>query len=244
MKALIFLLFSLSSFCFAAVENNVSAAMSLSQPFVIQENDGRLTGIYQEYLSEVGKLAGLEVSFKIMPMGRILNHALKGTFDFFIFASGTPEAQKNYIEVAPFHRIHITMISTDKKLNLAKKGLTIGKPIDQFCPMIHKEHVKNVNLFEYQDTEQAMKMLMAKRMDAVCISREIFYYELPKTPYAKSKLYELPEYQYEFVISLFVNKKLSAQRVKSITRAVLELEQKKTIPSLYKKYGITNPIVL
>lgn len=222
----------------AVPDNRVSVATAIYKPFMILENDGRLNGIYHEYLSELVKKAGLEASFETMPIPRVLNHATKGTFDFFMFASGIPEARKNYIEVAHFHKIKMVMISTDKNVDLKGKSITIGRPAGNFCPIFTKEEEKNIKYIEYESTDQAIKMLIANRMNAICTTRELFHYELQLSSYSSLKYYEIPNYHHELMISLFVHRRLPVQKINSITKAVAELEQKKVLNNIYKKYGL------
>jgi len=216
----------------------VSFAVSTYNPFVIQEEDGHLKGIYQEYVTAVIKKSGLEPHFETMPLNRVLAHASKGTYDFFMGVSGIPEAGDRYQEVARFHKLRVTLIGLVKNLDFSKGHLVIGKAPNSYCPLFTKEQEKNIRYFEYTDTEQALKMLVAKRVSAVCTTRELFYFELHHSKYADLKFNEFNEYHHDFTISLFAHKRIAPDQVKSVNKAIAELEQKKLLSSLYKKYGL------
>jgi ABC-type amino acid transport substrate-binding protein len=230
------LLFPLLSF--AAIENHVSVATAVYRPFVILQEDGRLDGIYHEYVSELVKKAGLEARFETMPIQRVLNHAAKGTFDLFMFFSGIPEAKNNYIEIKQFHKLQAVIFSLDKKTDLKKDNITIGKPAGSICPVFSEEDEKRIKYFEFESIEQSVKLLTSKRINAICTTRERFQYEIQHSAHNNVKFYEIPEYHRELIVSLFANKHLQAEKLKSITKAAAELDHKKLINLLYKKYGI------
>lgn len=219
----------------------VSLALAVYNPFVIQEGDGNLHGIYQEYLAELIKKAGLQPQFEAMPLKRMLYHATKGTYDFFMGISGTPEAAGNYLEVARFHKMKIVLIGMAKKLNFDEGPIVIGKAPNSYCPVFNKEQEKKIRYYEYRTTPQAIKMLAAKRIAALCTTRELFYFELQKSLYATRSFAEISGYHHEFVVSLFANKRIHPDKITLVNRAVTELDQKKIMTGLYKKYGLEEP---
>lgn len=219
----------------------VSFALAVYRPFVIQENNGQLHGIYQEYLAELIQRAGLEPRFETMPLNRVLHHASKGTYDFFMGISGIPEAEGKYMEVARFHKMKVTLIGLAKKLNFDEGPIVIGKAPDTKCPLFNKEQEKKIRYFEYENTAQAVKMMSAKRISALCTTRELFHFEIQQSLYADWNFNEFNEFHHEFVVSLFANKRIEAEKIKSVTRAVVELDQKKILTNLYKKYGLVEP---
>lgn len=219
----------------------VSFALAVYNPFVIQENDGHLRGIYQEYLAELIQRAGLEPHFETMPLNRVLHHASKGTYDFFMGISGTPEADGNYLEIARFHKMKVVLIGLTKKLNFDEGPIVIGKAPDTHCPLFTKEQEKKVRYYDYTNTPQAVKMMSAKRITALCTTRELFYFEIQQSLYANWNFNELSDFHHEFVVSLFANKRIHPDKIKSVNRAVAELDQKKILTNLYKKYGLEEP---
>lgn len=218
--------------------SRVIFAVVVYNPFIIEEIDGQLRGIYHEYLTEVLQRSGLEPEFESMPLTRVLLHASKGTHDIFMSVSGTPEANGNYVEIARFHKLKVILIGLINKIDLAKETLVVGKAPNSYCPLFTKEQEKHVRYFEYKDMDQAMKMLSAKRISALCTTRELFYFDQKKSQYADLKFNEFKEFQHEFIISLYANKRLSAEKIKSLKKSVDEVEQKKLLITLYKKYGL------
>jgi hypothetical protein len=219
----------------------VSFALAIFNPFVIQEADGHLRGIYQEYLAELIQRSGLEPRFETMPLNRVLHHASKGTYDFFMGISGTPEADSNYLEVARFHKMKVILIGLTKKLNFNDGPIVIGKAPDTNCPLFTKEQEKKIRYYEYTNTPQAVKMMSAKRINALCTTRELFHFEIQQSQYANWSFSELSDFHHEFVVSLFANKRIHPDKIKSVSRAVAELDQKKILTNLYKKYGLEEP---
>lgn len=216
----------------------VSFALAPYNPFVILESDGHLHGIYQEYLAELIQRAGLDPQFDPMPLTRMLHHATKGTYDFFMGVSGIPEAEGQYLEIARFHKMKVILIGMVDKIDFKGEPLVIGKAPNTYCPLFNKEQEKKIRYYEYKDTPQALKMLVAKRISAICTTRELFYFELQNSRYASLSFKEMSEFHHEFVISLFAHKRIAPEKIKSVNKAVTELEQKKFLSSLYKKYGL------
>lgn len=233
---LIFLLPILNSY--AIVENSISVATAVYRPFIILEEDGSLSGIYYEYLAKLLKSSGLEANFQTLPISRILNYASKGTIDFFPFISDTPEAKENYVEVARFHKLLFVLVGLEKKLEFKKHVVVIGKLTDTLCPLFSDKDKKKIKFFEYKTIDQAIKMLQGKRINAICTTRELFKYELKKSSHANLKYFEIPSHRQEVSLSLFANKKLSPEKIESITKAAADMEQKKFLESVYKKYEL------
>jgi len=227
----------------AAIGNRISVATAVYRPFVILEDDGRLEGIYHEYVTELIKKAGLEPSFETMPVQRVLNHATKGTFDLFMFFSGIPEAKNNYIEIKQFHKLQAVIFSLDKTVDLKKEKITIGKPMGSVCPNFSEEDEKRIKYFEFESIDQSVKLLISKRINAICTTRERFHYEIQRSAHNNLKFYELPEYHRELIVSLFANKHLPAEKLKQITKAAAELDHKKVMSLLYKKYGLNESLL-
>jgi ABC-type amino acid transport substrate-binding protein len=217
---------------------SVSVGTGLYKPFIMVDQTGAHTGIYHDFLKELIKKAGLYATFEPLPIPRVLNKARNGKFDLFLFISNVPEAKENYTEVTKFHHLRVLLIADTAKLDLKKAPFSIGKAEGTFCKVFSPEEEKLVHFIEYANTEQAVKMLLSKRLAAVCTTRELFFYELGKSAYANMKFFEHPEYHDDFDISLFANKKMPHEHITALQKAASELEQKQTISGLYKKYRL------
>lgn len=222
----------------SSIVPRVTLAVSIYKPFIIQDSDGKLSGIYQEYITDLVHKAGMEPSFEIMPLPRMLHHATKGTYDLFMSVSGVPEAEGKYLEIARFHHLQVVLIGVAKKIDFSNGPLMVGKTPNSFCPVFSPEEEKKVKFFEYDSTDQALKMLLSKRLSAICTTREMFYYDLHQSQYANLKFKEFPDYHHDLVISLFANKRLPPEKIKSLSKAAVESDQKKVLSNIYKKYGL------
>jgi len=213
-----------------------SVMLSTYSPFVISH--GKMNGIYQDYLFELIQRSGLDPQFDIFPLNRVMNQVIKGDYDFFIGLSGLTEAAKKYNEIAPFHKMKFVLIGIEKKLNFEEETIVIGKLPDTECAMFNKEQAKKIRFYEYTETQQAIKMLAAKRLSALCTTRELFYFEIQSSEYKKWSFKEFSEFRQEISLSLFANKRLSTDSITRVNNTVSELDQKKFMSSLYKKYGL------
>lgn len=216
----------------------VTFAVAVYNPFIIEEDDGRLRGIYLDFLTDVIQRSGFDPEFESMPLTRVLLHASKGTHDFFMGISGMPETDAKYTEVARFHKLKVILIGLIKKIDLDKDTLVVGKAPNSYCPLFTKEQEKHIRYFEYRDIDQAMKMLTAKRISVLCTTRELFYFDLKRSQYINLKFNEFKEFQHDFTISLFANKKLPAEKIKFLGKTLDEVAHKKLLLTLYKKYGL------
>lgn len=244
MKGLIYSFIFLLIWPAAGKASHVSIATTLYRPFMSLDDNGHISGIYHEYLTELTKKSGLQAAIEPMPLSRVLNHASKGTHDVLMFVSGAPEAERHYLELARFGKVQIILISTEKKLDFSKEAFVVGKATGSLCPVFSKEQEKKVRFLDYHSISDALKLLSLHRINAICTSRTLFNREIQKSPYAHLKTYEFPEYHHEYMISLFVHKRLHPKKISSLSKAVAELEQKKTLPNLYRKYGIEEPSAL
>ncbi len=176
------IMLALSLFCsLSQAENGPCAIVGVikNQPIGYLDVNGRAQGVHWDYMAMLSAKSGLCMRPRLLPYARIWQSLELGVSDLSI-AFSSPDRGINFERVALIRKVQ-TVVIARKGIKLASyddlKNIRIGKTrgtklSDRF------DSDQNLQLLELNGYEQAIKMLVAGRIDAIAGSSLVLTYQL------------------------------------------------------------------
>lgn len=154
------------------------ATISLS-PAGYKEN-GLPKGLFYDISNAVASKAGLNYKNTIKPYGRVLNDLKAGKADMSMLGVN-PALEEKTIKVIPIIELNFILVG-QKGLDIRSLDNFAGKVVGiiRGAQPIAASYVDGATIITVTDFAQGIKMLKAKRLDALAISELGFYFALVK----------------------------------------------------------------
>lgn len=215
----------------------LKAAIFDIAPWGYLDKDGKIGGIQFELIRAIAKEMGEDIDIQLVPYKRMIENLETGAADFAIFYRSR-KSEKSCEPLANWGKLDIIVIGragTNLRSYQDLKPLEIAVRLGGFFEP-HFDTDSTLNKLTVDNYSHGIKLLMAKRADAVIGTRATLYYEFQKQGVALDELGE------PFVINSkedwlhFSRKSVHQEKKENLTQAVNKLVKSGTFDQIFSKY--------
>ncbi|MBC7715003.1 MAG: transporter substrate-binding domain-containing protein [Rhizobacter sp.] len=152
-------------------------------PFSYFENN-ELKGYNIDILKQLEKSSGLKFNYEVLPYERLKLFLKRGTPDLLINLralclknSKAYEVQEKLYETVP-------AIFVKKGTQPTRGNIRVGRLLGT-CGLVSKKYLKNANIVDLPSLDQAVEMLVDKKIDSICGLGPVVNYSLQKRKFSE-----------------------------------------------------------
>jgi polar amino acid transport system substrate-binding protein len=171
--------------------DRIRCLSTVFEPYVIEEQDGRVVGVDADVVREIGRRLNIDIEIELKPWVRLEKDIERGAEDcaFAYFRTAQREAYMDFTQV-PLHITNYVLFTrTDQTLDYRGlsdiEGFRVGVNLGFKTPPEFEDAVERKSIFEIRVEEdaQSFQMLNAERIDAVLTNSFVGAYQVKNLGY-------------------------------------------------------------
>lgn len=198
--------------------------------------DGQKLGLYVELLTAISKEANIALQLNITPFARSVNMMNQGKSDLTVHYTTAVDTTK-VVNLGVLHQTDLVLWPRTA-MSLSNKAQLNGKVVGRLrggCQRVFEPTA--VQFYEINEFTQGVRMLNAKRIDALCGSREAILFAIRRNALPALEVGQALQIE-QMQVSLLARKDLPTPVIERLQRATSKVMKSALPQQLRSRYGL------